>query len=302
MTTWKGQTRGGVAGYRFFIFILKYLGIKFTYFFLNFVVTYFVLFSAKSRKPIYYYFNTILGFNALKSYRYVYKNNYKLGQVLIDKVALLAGYSDQFTFDFEGEEHIREMAANGGGLLIGAHLGNWEIAGQLLDRIDTKVHILMLEAEHEKIKGMLDNVMTKRSMHIIPIKDDFSYLFLIKEALQNNEIVAMHGDRFLAGSKTVIKNFLGRKAKFPEGPFYLSVKYKKPVIFVSAVKETNSHYHFFATNPYYNTNDGVTKKERISKLLDLYISELEKTLKYYPEQWFNYYYFWEPTDQTNKVL
>jgi len=293
MTTWKGQTRGGTAGYRFFIFILKYIGIKFTYFFLNFVVLYFVLFSAKSRKPIFYYFNVILGYNTLKSLRYVFKNNYKLGQVLIDKVALLAGYSNKFTFDFEGEENIREMAASGGGLLIGAHVGNWEIAGQLLERIDTPVHILMLEAEHEKIKSMLDEVMTKKSMNIIPIKDDFSYLFLIKEALQRGEIVALHGDRFMEGSKTMTKIFLKRKAKFPEGPFYLSLKYKKPVIFVSAVKETNQHYHFFATKPHYDANTNLTKEERINHLLDLYISELEKTLEYYPEQWFNYYYFWD---------
>jgi predicted LPLAT superfamily acyltransferase len=93
------------------------------------------------------------------------------------------------------------------------------------------------------------------------------------------------------------KIFLGRQAKFPEGPFYLSAKYKKPVIFVSAVKETNSHYHFFATKPYYDKNEGLTKEERISNLLDLYINALEKTLKHYPEQWFNYYYFWEQTDQ-----
>ena len=34
-------------------------------------------------------------------------------------------------------------------------------------------------------------------------------------------------------------------------------------------------------------------KEYIDNLLDLYIRELENTLKSYPEQWFNYYYFWE---------
>lgn len=299
MTTWKGQTRGNKAGYGFFIFILKHLGIRFTYSFLNFVVFYFVVFSPKARKPIYYYFHSILGFDKLKSLRYVFKNNYKLGQVLIDKVALLAGYSDKFTFDFEGEQYIREIASNGGGLLIGAHIGNWEIAGQLLDRIDTKVHILMLEAEHEKIKGMLDEVMTKKRMNIIPIKDDFSYLFLIKEALQKNEIVAMHGDRFLEGSKTMKKIFLGKKAKFPEGPFYLSIKYKKPVIFVSAVKETDTHYHFFATKPYLDLNANLTKEERISNLLDLYILELEKTLASYPEQWFNYYYFWDTEEKLN---
>jgi predicted LPLAT superfamily acyltransferase len=229
----------------------------------------------------------------------VFKNNYKLGQVLIDKVALLAGFSNKFTFNFDGEEYIREMAASGGGLLIGAHMGNWEIAGQLLERIETPVHILMLEAEHEKIKSLLDEVMTKKSMHIIPIKDDFSYLFMIKEALHRNEIVAMHGDRFLEGSKTMTKELLGRKAKFPEGPFYLSVKYNKPVIFVSAVKETNKHYHFKATKPYVCATAKSSKEACISELLDQYIIELEKTLEKYPEQWFNYYYFWEP--QENEI-
>ena len=293
MTTWKGQTRGGVAGHRFFIFILKTFGIKFTYLFLNFVVLYFVLFSAKSRKPIFYYFHSILGYGRVKSFIYVFKNNYKLGQMLIDKVALLAGYSDKFTFKFEGEEFIREMAAKGGGLLIGAHMGNWEIAGQLLERIDTKIHILMLETEHEKIKMLLDDVMTEKSMNIIPIKEDFSHLFLIKEALQKNEIVAMHGDRYMEDSKTTIKTFLGHKAKFPEGPFYLSVKYKKPVIFVSAVKETDSHYHFFASKPNYQEKSNMTKEELVNNLLEEYITNLELTLKSYPEQWFNYYYFWE---------
>jgi len=295
MATWKGQTRGGVAGHRFFIFILKNFGIRFTYFFLHFVVTYFVLFSARSRKPIFQYFHEILGYGKLKSLRYVYKNNYKLGQVLIDKVAMMAGFFNQFTFVFDGEENIRKMAAEGGGLLIGAHVGNWEIAGQLLERIDTKVHILMLEAEHERIKQLLDEVMTKKTMHIIPIKDDLSHLILMKKALQNNEIITMHADRFLEGAKTVTKTFMGYPARFPEGPFYLAMKYNKPVIFVSAEKETATHYHLSATKTYYPDLKNNTPKESIERLLYLYICNLEKILTNYPEQWFNYYYFWEPT-------
>jgi predicted LPLAT superfamily acyltransferase len=294
MATWKGQTRGGVAGHRFFIFILKHFGIRFTYLFLHLVVTYFVLFSPKSRKPIFHYFHTILGYGKFKSFRYVYKNNYKLGQVLIDKVAMLSGFFDKFTFEFEGEENIRKMAASGGGLLIGAHVGNWEIAGQLLERIETKVNILMLEAEHEKIKQLLDNVMSKRTMHIIPIKDDLSHLILMKKALQNNEIVTMHADRFLEGAKTITKTFLGRPARFPEGPFYLAVKYNKPVIFVSAEKETDTHYHLSATEAYYPDPENNSTKETINQLIDLYIKNLEKIIAAYPEQWFNYYYFWEP--------
>jgi predicted LPLAT superfamily acyltransferase len=294
MATWEGKTRGGTAGYRFFIFLLKYPGLKFSYFFLRFVVLYYVFFASKARNPIFYYFNTILGFSWLKSVRYLFKNFYRLGQVLLDKVALLAGFSNKFTFNFEGEEYLHQMANDGGGFLIGAHIGNWEIAGQLLDRIDTKVHILMLEAEHARIKLLLDSVMTKKTMHIISIKDDFSHLIEIREALNNNEIIAMHGDRFIEGSPTITGELLGRSATFPYGPFFMPVKYKKAVTFVSAAKETDTHYHFYATKPmiYRAGRDSQEVEEKVNNMLGDYTKEMERILDQYPEQWFNYYYFW----------
>ena len=299
MSSWKGKTRGGLTGYRIFLFLLKSFSINAAYMLLYFVASYYVLFARKARKPMYYYFNTILGFNPIKSFQYLYKNNLTFGKVIIDKVTVMAGLPNKFTFDFEGEEHLHSMAENGGGLIISAHFGNWEIAGHLLDRIKTPVHIVMLEAEHENIKALLDTVMTEKKMSIIPIKDDMSHLFKIKDALKNNEIVALHGDRFLPGSKTITCNFLGKKAEFPTGPFYIALKYNKPVTYVSAVKETNTHYHLFSTPPmdYLADHGGNVRnlKDRDQKLkimLSDYIKELELLVRKHPEQWFNYYYFW----------
>jgi len=296
MASWKGKTRGGLAGYQFFIFLLKYPGLRFSYLFLRFVVLYFVLFVPKARNPIFFYFRRILNYSYLKSIRYVFKNFYKLGQVLLDKVALLAGFSKKFTFDFEGENYLHEMAANEGGFLIGAHVGNWEIAGQLLSRIDTKVHIVMVEAEHERIKALLDDVMTEKSMNIISIKEDLSHLFEIKDALEKNELVAIHGDRFVEGSKTMKGTLLGKEALFPYGPFYLPMKYNKPVSFVSAIKETDTHYHFYATKPkvYRGFRNKSENEIQLKSILKDYTTEVERVLKIAPEQWFNYYYFWEP--------
>jgi predicted LPLAT superfamily acyltransferase len=294
MSSWKGKTRGGLAGYRFFIYLLKYTGLQFSYFFLRFVVLYFVIFAPNARKPIFHYFYEILRFSYLKSIRFTFKNFYLLGQVLLDKVALLAGFSSKFTFVFEGEHFIREMAGSDGGFLIGAHIGNWEIAGQLLERIETRVHIVMLEAEHEKIKHLLDSVMTKKKMNIITIQDDFSHLFAIKDALSNNELVAIHGDRFLPGSKTIEANFLGKPALFPAGPFYMAITHNKPVTFVSSVKETDTHYHFYATAPklYLAETNKVSRSEQLTLIVNEYVVEMEKILRKHPEQWFNYYYFW----------
>jgi len=294
MPTWKGKTRGGVAGYRFFIFLLKNTGLRFSYFFLRFVVLYFVLFVPSARKPIYSYFRKIHYFGAFKSVKYVFRNFYALGKVLLDKVSLLSGIENHFTFDFDGEEYLHNMAAESGGFLIGAHIGNWEIAGELLKRVSAKVHIVMLEAEYEQIKNLLDSVMTEKSMNIIPIKEDLSHLIAIKQALQNKELIAIHGDRFTEGAKTVTATLLGYEAELPYGPFYLALKFNKPVTFVSAVKESETHYHFHATPPKQYASSGKRKdlEKDMKQMIYDYTSAMERILKRYPEQWFNYYYFW----------
>lgn len=302
MSSWKGKTRGGLTGYRIFLFLLKNFSIKAAYALLYFVASYYVLFVKKARKPMYYFFNTVLGFSGLKSFYYLYINNVTFGKVIIDKVTMMAGLPNKFTFDFKGEEHLHHMANNKGGLIISAHFGNWEIAGHLLDRINTPVHIVMLEAEHEKIKALLDNVMTKKKMSIIPILDDMSHLFKIKDALRRNEIIAIHGDRFLPGSKTINCDFLGIPASFPTGPYYIALKYNKPVTYVSAVKESNTHYKLTATPPKNYLADGNIRNldDRDSRLKDMltdYIVELERLVRKNPEQWFNYYYFWNINKQ-----
>ena len=290
---WEGKTRGGATGNGAFVFLLKHFGLKAAYGLLFFVAPYFVLFSPKARKPMYFYFHRILGFNSLKSFFYLFKNNYVFGQVLIDKVALMAGLNSRFTFEFEGEEFLHQMAAEKGGFIIGSHMGNWEIAGQLLKRIKTKVHIVMLESEHEKIKTMLDEVMTQKSMHIIPIKEDLSHLFAIREAMEKNELIAIHGDRFLPGSKTVTMNLMGHEADFPAGPFSLAIKYNKPMTFISAIRKPKFHYHFFASSPKTYPSQRVSFDRSLTSALTDYTLFLTQTIRQHPEQWFNYYYFWK---------
>jgi len=129
---------------------------------------------------------------------------------------------------------------------------------------------------------------------IIAIKDDFSHLFKIKQAFENNEIVAMHGDRFLPGTNTVKADFFGKQTELPLGPFLLAVKYNKPVSFVNAFKESSTHYHFFATKAVSITKATTinNRNKAATQLLKEYLITLEKSLNKYPEQWFNYYYFW----------
>ncbi|MCK4663946.1 MAG: acyltransferase [Bacteroidales bacterium] len=293
MTSWEGKTRGGVAGYKSFIFIIKYLGLPFAYFVLRFIVIYFLLFSPKGVRSMYLYFKKILKYNFFISIIKIIQNYYIFGQVLIDKLVVLGGFSNKFTYDFEGEEHLRAMVKDGG-ILLGAHIGNWEVAGHLLKRLETKINIVMFDREHQRIKNLLEKSLGKKNLNIIAIKNDFSHLFKIKEVLQNKEMVAIHGDRVFPGTKSLRCKFLGKNAFFPTGPLYLASKYGVPVSFVTAMKETNTHYHFYASCPNYYKYPGNLKKrnEKLKEMLNVYIKEMEKVIYEYPTQWFNYYDFW----------
>jgi predicted LPLAT superfamily acyltransferase len=291
MSLWQGKSKGNKAGYQFFVWILKTFGVQPAYFLLRFVVLYFFLFSYKSSREIYSLYRTKLGYGRLAAILKLYKNYYLLGQGIIDKVVVMAGISNKFSYNFDGEENLRAIASlEKGGILLSAHIGNWDIAGHLLKRLDTRINVVMFDGEHQQIKEYLATVTGKKSINIIFIKNDLSHIYEISEAFKNNELVCMHADRFLEGNKTLATNFLGEKARFPMGPFILAATFKVPVSFVFAIKESNLHYHFFASEikNYNQLDKGLVMQE----MLNDFAGEMEAKVKKYPEHWFNYYNFW----------
>jgi predicted LPLAT superfamily acyltransferase len=220
----------------------------------------------------------------------LYKNYYTLGQTLIDKVALLAGVKTNFTYNFDGKQHLHEIVRlQKGGLLLSAHVGNWEAAGQMLEHLNTKINIVMYDGEDENIKNYINEVTGERSFKIIFIKDDISHIFQIQKALSANEIVCIHADRYLPGAKTITANFFGEDAQFPYGPFLLALKLHVPVVHVFAFKETAKHYHFYSTDlHYYSASDNHAPET----ILNDFVANLQNKVKLYPAQWFNYYDFY----------
>jgi predicted LPLAT superfamily acyltransferase len=295
MSSWEGKSKGNKLGYSIFIGTLRYGGVLPAYILLRFVAAYYFLFSYSSSRPIFQYFHTRIGYGWWRSLISVYRNYYVFGQVLIDKVIVMSGVKNKFTFEFDGEQYLREIIASGkGGIMLSAHLGNWEVAGHLFRRLETRINIVMFDGEHERIKKYLSSVTGERNVNIIVIKDDLSHIYAINEALSNQELVCMHADRFLKGNKTIAAPFMGADALFPQGPFLLAATFRVPVSLVFAFKESNSHYHLYATLPreYHGR-----RRQGVEIAVQDFVMELETMVKKYPEQWFNYYDFWEKPEE-----
>lgn len=287
MPAW-GQSRGNQLGYKIFIVLLKTGGLLPAYALLRVVTLYYFFFPGKAGKSLRYYFQKRIGYSWIKTTWAIYENFNYLGRSIIDKVVTMSSMTSPFTMDFNGEEYLHQMAADGkGGLLVSGHIGNWELAGHLLKRIQTKINIVMYEGEHEAIKQYMASV-TERSFNVIVIKDDISHIYEINEAFQRNEFVCIHADRFVEGNRTINGTILDSQAQLPLGPFVLATTFKVPVVFVFSVKKGINHFQLTCTPP--KVYEG---RKEIPSMVEDYCFRMDVMIKRYPLQWHNYFAFWD---------
>ena len=292
MPQWQGRSKATPLGYQIMVFVTRNLGIATAYFILRFVAFYFLVFSRDSTRVIHDLLRRRLKYNWWRSLRFTYRNYFIFAQTLLDKVVVMAGIDNKLTYEFDGEDNLREIVRRGkGGILLSAHVGNWEAAGHLLKRLNTRINVVMYDGEQQQIKDYLESVTGRRNLNVILVKPDLSHVYAMGEALQNNELICLHADRFLEGNKTTRRVFLGEEANFPLGPFILAASFKAPVSIVFAFKETRSHYHFYGSSILQCTDDE-SKAEFRERLLSAFVDALDQKVKMYPEQWFNYFNFW----------
>ena len=288
MSKWDGKSKGTVLGYRIFVFLIKKAGVKAAYVLLYFVASYYFLFLKKSNKAISYYFKERLGYSWFKSKKMVFKSYYTFGQTIIDKISISAGMRNKFTYEFDGIEILKNLLAEKkGGVLISAHIGNFEIAEHFLGDIDIdfQINLVTTDLEHSAIKNYLESVTQKPTVKFIIIRDDLSHIFEINAALSKNELVCFTGDRYFEETKSLSEKILDQEANFPAGPFLIASRLKVPVVFVYVMKEPNLHYHLYA-------REAVVKHRDEKGLLKSYVESVESMLAKYPLQWFNYFDFW----------
>ena len=154
---WEGRSKGTTLGYKIFVWLLKAGGLRPAYALLHFVTLYYRLFVPSATKPLHFLYQQLLGYDRRTSKKLVKKNLLIFGQTILDKLAVLAGIGEQLSFAHEGVENIEQLVKEGkGGILVSAHLGNWEVAGHMLKRVNSVINIVMYDGEADQIKQYMD--------------------------------------------------------------------------------------------------------------------------------------------------
>ena len=285
---WKGTTGGNGLMHRWLIALLRRVNIRVIYFVAYIFIVPPTLFRPGFRH-VYRYFRQRFAFSPVKALLLTFQNHCLFAEVVIDKFAMYAGR--HFDVELEGYDNFLRLAAQPDGFVqYSSHVGNYEIAGYTLVAEKKRFNALVYFGEKEEVMNNRRRLFARSNINMIPIRPDMGHLFEINNALAEGETVSIPADRIFGSQKFISQPFLGREAHFPQGPFQIAATRGVEVLTVHCMKTGKLKYKIYVKPLTYDHS--ASRKEQIQQLARGYVAELERILKMYPEQWYNFFDFW----------
>lgn len=290
MAQWQGTTYGNGWMHKWLIRLLRYTDTRVLYAFAAIFIVPVCLIVNPAQRITYRYFRDRCGMSWLRAVIKTYVNFYMFAQVVIDKFAMYAGR--KFKTEIEGYDYFLTLAGKEGGFIqLSAHIGNYEIAGYTLTAEKKHFNALVFAGEKESVMRNRNRMFGDRNIRMIAIKPDMSHIFLINNALSDGETVSMPADRVIGSQKTMAVNLLGKEAHLPAGPFTVATMRGLPVIAVNVMKTAHDTYKIYVTPLRYDLS--APRRQQARQLADAYAAEIGRMMTMYPEQWYNYFDFWQ---------
>jgi len=283
--------RGSPLGIRLIIGLYNIFGYKVAKVLVFTVALFYTLATQSKRKELASYYNAVGLNNSLITYfHHVYAFSLNIFDRFIAKEGMQEETVQTTRINLEAFEALQKT----GGLLTLSHHGNWAQSFKIFQTYDIKLNIISDELIDENLQQLETEKEHNSRISIINLNEGMQAMLDIARALQNNEVVIIMVDRVQELNKTVEVTFLGRKTLFHSGGFEIANMRKVPMLGCDVVRTGDNGIKVEFSNII--RSDKSKKSEVIQDLAQQYALFLEKVVKEYPYQWFNFFDFWKHTD------
>ena len=217
---------------------------------------------------------------------------------IFDRMVLWGGGLSQLRMDHGGSEHLFALQRERrGALLLGAHLGSYDMPRQLAGDYGLVLNAVMFTAHAERINRFFEQLDPGSRVRVLSLEPgSLRTAFEVKACLDRGELVGILADRVPAGSSEtpILLDFLGREMAFPLSPFRLACMLGCPVLLSLCLRKGDAHYET-VVRPI-GGGAKVPRHEREKAAIELaraYVQGLEDACVRHPYQWFNFYDAWE---------
>ncbi|MEO8385918.1 MAG: lipid A biosynthesis acyltransferase [Betaproteobacteria bacterium] len=224
---------------------------------------------------------------------------------LLDRIYLFHGRQRELDIEVSNEKVFSDAIAAGRGcLLLGSHLGSFEMLG-IVGSVEKKlaINMVMHVDDGARLASLIRGEQLALPYKIIPLGQPGSML-QVKECLDRGEVVGILADRVYAGEATQSFEFMGQRARFSLSPFRLAKVTGAPVVAVFGLFRGGRRYEIVFETLAERVDDERTRTSstpspalspRTKSLRDCqaaYVSSLERHARQTPYNWFNFYDYW----------
>jgi predicted LPLAT superfamily acyltransferase len=217
---------------------------------------------------------------------------------LFDRMVAWGGNFESFDFEHRGSDILFRVAAAGkGGILLGAHLGSYDMPRLLADRHGVVLNVLMFTRQAERINAFFERLAPDSNVRVLQLEPgSVRTAFEIRACLSRGELVAILADRLPPGTRerTIELDFLGRPTRMALSPFLLACTLGCPLMTSICVRTGASSYD--ETVELLFDGQRVHRRHRDRRAAELaarFVRILEEQCRRHPYQWFNFYDYWQ---------
>lgn len=290
---WQQQKeRGSHRSLRLMVWIAQLLGRAPARALLYPICFYFLIGFGSARRAIGRFRELVLG--RPPRWSELFRHYYTFASTILDRVYFLTGHFDLFEIQLHGLEAFdREVVRGRGCMLVGSHLGSFEVVRALgLSRQDLDIRVLMDEQNARATRDIARELNPAVAGTVIQV-GGVETMLQVKECLDRGGVVGVMGDRVMRNDQAVVCTFLGGEARFPTGPMRLAQVTRTPVFLFFGLYRGRNRYEVYI-EPFGNQAllPPDQREAELKRWMQRYADRLGAVCREAPDNWFNFYEFW----------
>jgi len=189
-------------------------------------------------------------------------------------------------------EYLNKVLQKGkGGIIVSAHLGNWEMGGAVLPMLGFPLSVVALTHKDPRVNALFN--AQREAFGGMVIQADVAVRRVV-EHLHLNRLVAILADRDF-GNRGLVMDFLGRRTMLPKGAAFFSLKTGAPIIPVFFILTGDDHFEINIYPPIEppHLSDGKITDLIATEYIQKYSTIIEAEIIKNPSQWLLFREFWQ---------
>jgi predicted LPLAT superfamily acyltransferase len=191
---------------------------------------------------------------------------------------------------------LRSQHGGRGEMLVVTHLGNPDVCRAMAELSEQVPLNVLVHNRHVAQFNRLLGEAGDRSMRLIQVTElDTAMMMDLSQRLERGEWLAIAGDRVpLNDGRRVSVDFLGHAATFPQGPWLMAGLLRCPVNLLCCLKVDGRYRIYldaFLDRAQWQRGQ---RDETIREWVQRYADHLAQQCLIAPQQWFNFYAYWQP--------